>query len=161
LLGCLVVQMAKGEDPNFKAGHDQVAAAIEKIPASKVKLTLYSLDPHDARIFTRELPESSDKVFHGYPILGKAEIIPEQEKQRLLGGLAKGVREGNFGAWCFDPRHGLRVVNASATNDFVICYECLQVRAYGFSGGNSFSTSASPEAIFDGFLKKYKLEKAK
>ena len=140
----------------------RAAEAIEKIPASEAKLFLYALNPNDERVDSGKLPENSDEVFHYYPVLGKAEIIPLQEKTNLLAAFVKGIRENTGGgARCFIPRHGLRVVTASATNDFVICYQCLRVHAYNFSVSDSFYTSDSPGPTFDQFLKKYKLHKTK
>jgi len=161
LLSCLLFEMANGADDNFKADQTRIADAIEKIPASKIKLFLYSLDPHDARRFSGKLPENSNKSFHYFPILGRVEIVSTQEKTNLLGAFTKGIKENNESlANCFDPRHGIRIVSETATNDFVICFECLQVQAYGFNAGKYFLTSSSPNATFNKFLDEYHLKKA-
>ena len=161
LLSCVLLQSVEAADDAFKKDQDRIAAAIEKIPASTVKMFLYSLDPHDSRRFEGKLPENSNKSFHQFPILGSVEIAQTQEKTNLLGALAKGVRESDgFLANCFDPRHGLRVISKSATNDFVICFSCLQVEAHGFSAGKNFLTTSSPQPIFNKVLDQYKLKKA-
>jgi hypothetical protein len=160
LLCCLLFQTAAGADDNFKVNQSRIADTIEKIPASKIKLFLYSLDPKDQR-FSGKLPENSDQVFHNYPILGSVEIIPIQEKENLLGAFAKGVREFHWPSDCIlEPRHGLRVVSDSVTNDFAICFKCGDVAAYGFGPAESFTTGNS-RAVFDKFLDEYKLKKAK
>jgi len=161
LLGCLLCQAIADTDVEFKKNQVQVAAAIEKILDAQVQMFLYSLDPHDARRFEAKLPKNSDKSFHGIPVLGKAEITSNEEKASLIKALADGAR-GNDGlvANCFDPRHGLRIVSKTATNDFVICFECLSVQTHGFKAGSGFLTSRSPQASFDKALGEHKLKRA-
>jgi hypothetical protein len=159
LLGCLFFQTAMGADDDLKVSQSHIADAIEKIPAAKIKLFLYSLDPKN-QIFSGKSPENSDKVFHNYPILGSVEIIPTQEKEALLGAFSKGVREFHWPSDCIlEPRHGLRVVSDSVTNVFVICFKCGDVAAYGFGSAESFTTG-NQRAVFDKFLDEYKLKKA-
>ena len=161
LASCLFLQITCNADDDFKKGQARIADKIEKIPASKVKLFLYSLDPHDVRRFEGKLPENSEESFHWIPILGRVEIVSTQEKTNLLFAFAKGVRECNgLVASCFDPRHGIRIVTETTTNDFVICFECLQVEAHGFGSIQGFETSGSPNATFNKFLDEYKIKKA-
>jgi hypothetical protein len=161
LLSCLLFVTADSADDNFRADQTRVANAIEKILTSKIKLFLYSLDPHDARRFSEKFPENSDESFHHIPVLGRVEIIGTQEKTNLLGAFARGIRENNdMLANCFDPRHGIRIVTKTATNDFVICFECLQVQAYGFGADKYFLTSSSPNIVFNKFLDEHQLKKA-
>jgi hypothetical protein len=162
LFACLFFQTAKANDEDlkkFKTGQARIAGAIEKIPAAEARLYFYSLDPHDVSRFEGKLPEDSAKSFHRMPVLGSVEIIALQEKTNLLGALAKGVLEsGGAAADCFDPRHGLRVVTKSSTNDFVICFECLQVQAYGFAPSCYFLIGRSPAATFNKILGKYQIK---
>jgi hypothetical protein len=161
LMSCLFWQITFGADDEIKKSQFRVADAIKKISASEIRLFVYSLDPHDASRFEGKLPENSAKSFHWMPILGSVEIVPLEEKTNLLGTLARGVRENDGeAAMCFDPRHGLRVVTKSATNDFVICFECLQVQTYGFTPSSNFYVSGSPAATFNKILDKYKIKKA-
>ena len=132
----------------------RVAAGITKLD-SPSKLILYSLDPgprqHDESI-------QSETVFHGYDILGRADIPDADERRALVRALARGAREsdGSIGA-CFNPRHGLHVEQSGRSVDFVICFECLQVHAHGFQLGDGFLTSASPQATFDDSLRHHQL----
>jgi hypothetical protein len=164
LISCLSLRAAFAGDndlKDFKKDQARIADAIEKVPASEMRLFLYSLDPHDASRFGGKLPENSAKSFHWMPILGCVEIVPFQEKTNLLGALAQGVRASDsIVANCFDPRHGLRIVTKSSTNDFVICFECLQVQAYGFAPSSYFLTGNSPAATFNNLLDEYKIKKA-
>jgi hypothetical protein len=135
----------------------RVAKEIESIPTSKIRLFLYSIDPCNAGVGIL----NNDEFFHGYFILGKVEIPTENEKIILLTSFAKGIREADGAAMCFNPRHGLRVIQNSNTNDFSICYECAQVQPYGFNSNRDFSTSGSPNKEFNEFLDKYGLERYK
>ncbi len=162
LLSSLLLQTVCGADDDFKAGQSRIAEAIEKIGQTKDKVFLYSLDPNDPRIYEGKLPENSDKVFHRYPILGRVEMTSPEETASLFGALSKGIRESSGSvAGCFEPRHGIRVVSSKATNDFVICFTCLQVEAYGFDGGQHFLTSSSPGPVFNGILSKNHIKQAK
>lgn len=160
-LCCLLFQTARAFDDDFWVIQRRAAEWIEKIPDANVKLFLYSLDPNDPRVGLGKLPENSDQVFHHWPILGRVEIVPTQEKEELLGAFAKGVRQARGVNLCiFEPRHGLRVITESGTNDFVICYHCGDVAAYGFNSAQSFQTG-SAQSTFDKFLDEYKIKKAK
>ncbi len=144
---------------DLKREQVRIAEAIAK--NSTAKLILFSIDPHDTRIFSGKLPENSDEVFHQYPILGSIEIVSNEEKKTSLRAFAKGIRESDGTTMrCFDPRHGLRIITESATNDFVICFECLSVKAYGFPPAQNFLTTHSPQEIFDNFLDKNQIKKA-
>ena len=122
-----------------------VVAALEKLSDSPAKMVLYSLDPYS---WDRRRPQS-ETDFHGYEILGRAEVTDPQEQRALLRALARGASENDDEvAACFHPRHGLQVSQDGPPLDFTICFECLQVKAQGFGPGG-FLTSASPQATFD------------
>ena len=123
----------------------EVVAALEKLAESPAKMVLYSLDPYS---WDRSRPPS-ETAFHGYEILGRAEVTDTQEQRALLRALARGASENDDKvAACFHPRHGLQVLQDEQPLDFTICFECLQVKAQGFGPGG-FLTSASPQATFD------------
>ena len=120
LFGCVIFQTACGADKDFKRGQARVAEALEKIPASEIRLFLYSLDPHDVRRFEGKLPENSENSFHWMPVLGVAEVTSASDRLDLLTSLAGGIRESSgLNAACFDPRHGLRIISKFKTNKFV------------------------------------------
>ena len=142
-----------------KLKHDQaqVAADVDALPAAKGQLFLYSLDPKGGIGYA----VNNDQVFHGFTILGRAEITDEKDKVALVKGFAKGISENtNTFAGCFNPRHGLRLVVGTNTYDFVICFHCLSVMTYGFNDNQGFLVSNSPNDAFNGFLDKYHLKKA-
>jgi hypothetical protein len=161
LVICIIFVFA-GCNRAFKQEQASTADRVEKIPVLKVQLFLYSLNPHDERRFDRSLPENSDQLFHGFPILGRVEMTSVQEKEKLLTAFARGIRKSNSLEYaCFDPRHGIRIISEGATNDFVICFECQQVESFGFDSTQGFLISSSPRSTFDGFLDEYKIEKAR
>ena len=142
----------------FKIDQARIATEIETRPLSKTQLFLYSLDPSGG--IGDDV--NTEQVFHGFTILGKAEITIEGDKAALLRAFAQGIRESDgLVAACFNPRHGLRLVTGSSTNDFTICFECRSVSVYGFNHGRGFLITASPSGTFNELVDKYHLERAK
>jgi hypothetical protein len=59
-----------------------------------------------------------------------------------------------MGKKCFLPRHGIRVKHAGKVADFVICFECNNVRVYVDGGAETeFLVSDSPAKMFNDILK--------
>jgi hypothetical protein len=158
LLNVLLLLPECGADQEFKTGQADLADAIEKYANSKSKSLIYSLNPHDARIFEGKLPENSTTNFHRHPVLGAVQILSSQAKTNWLNAFAKGVRESDGAiANCFDPRQGVRVSTSTIACDFVICFECLQVQGYGFAPSGFFTTAASPGAVFNKLLDQHRI----
>jgi len=130
-----------------------VVAALEKLADAPSNMVLYSLNPeshHDGNLHT-------DTVFHGFDILGKADITDTSEQRALLRALARGASENDDHAMaCFNPRHALHIEQNGRSLDFTICFECLQVETQGFHP-SGFLTSASPEPTFDESLRTHHL----
>lgn len=140
------------------------ADSIKKVFAKATKVYLYSIDPNHGKRFSGERPVNSKKVFHGYPVLGRVEIVSPKERKALLDEFVKGIPQddGNMpDNSCFNPRHGLRMITGSSTNDLVICFQCMQVDSFGFGCCEYFHVSNAPQSVFDGMLSKYKIKKAK
>ena len=63
-------------------------------------------------------------------------LILYPEGERSIDGSPKTFKKGaaeqdqNVKAGCFRPRHGIRVTLDGKTSDFVICFECWQVKVY-------------------------------
>jgi hypothetical protein len=135
------------------AKQPQVVASLEKLADAPSKMVLYSVNPedhHDGGLHT-------GTVFHGFGILGKAEIADPNEQRALLQALARGASENDdYAAACFNPRHALHVEQNGQSLDFTICFECLQVETQGFEPGGFF-TSASPQPAFDQSLQTHHL----
>jgi hypothetical protein len=135
------VACARAEAPD-------AGAAIEQLASSASKVVLYSLTP---------MPDPLSKhALDRFPILGEADITDRSEQHVLLAALARGYREsGDTVMACFNPHHGLSVESRGHTVHFVICFECLQVYATGFGEIGFFTTSQSPQRIFDEALARH------
>ena len=136
-----------------------IASKVAALSAASGQMFLYSLDPKGVR---GGHAVNTAQAFHGFKILGKAQIKEPENKRVLMAAFAKGISESDGGAMaCFNPRHGIRVMNGSSVCDFVICFECQSVRAYGFNGDRGFTTAASPLKVFSEFVETYHLERPK
>ncbi len=123
----------------------EVLAALAKADA----VELLSLDP------MRPMVPPKDG-FHGWKVLGRTAVKDEKTHTALLTSLRKAAEASDgTAAFCFNPRHGLRVTTGKATVDLVICFECLQVRA--FAGDDArpkgFLITGGPQKGFDQVLK--------
>jgi hypothetical protein len=116
------------------------------------RFEIYSLNGKVEPPPPTDAPEK-DGCFHGYPILGRAEVVSESERRRLLDALQDGMnRPPPAAAGCFWPGHGLRVVSGSISTDYVICFKCLQVRIYSGSKREHLLISADPRKVLDDYL---------
>ena len=89
--------------------------------------TLISLDPN----LEPKDGKDADR-FHGWKVLGQTTIKDADVRKKVLDAVLKGIQENKGeAANCFQPRHGLHATHEGKTVDLVICFECLQIRAYG------------------------------
>jgi hypothetical protein len=133
------------------------AAKITALPIAKAQFFLYSLNPGESR---RRDDSNAGEAFHHHIVLGKAQITNAEDKNALMSALAKGIRESDpERMMCFNPRHGIRLIIDSSTNDFLICFECQLIKTFGFNDDKSFSTTPSPAPLFNEILDKYKLKR--
>jgi hypothetical protein len=138
------------------ASKTEIVRSIEKLGDSPTKFTLYSLDPGLTRSHDKSVQTTT--LFHGHHILGQTEISDAKERRTLAQALARGASESDSDLFnCFEPRHGLHIEQSGRSVDFVICFECRRVHAYGFPLDSEFQTSASPQPVFDDFLRRHHL----
>lgn len=92
--------------------------------------------------------------FHGFRVLKTVVVTNSEASKKLISAFERAVME-NQGvmAACFNPRHGLRASKGDKHEDFVICFECLQVRAYG-EANREFLISKSAASAFEEALQK-------
>jgi hypothetical protein len=98
---------------------------------SPEKMTLYSIKP-EALTVGSEIDEKDDgkiEQFHGYPVLGKVDVDSLEKRNEIVAALTKGHEQGKSLAQpkCFEPRHGIRVIENGKTIDFVICFHCVNM----------------------------------
>jgi hypothetical protein len=115
-----------------------------------------SLDRADRYELLSLYPYLSENEFYNHRVLGRTTVSDPATRKKLNAGLRAGARESDGSRMaCFSPRHGIRVTERGRVTDFVICFECRQVRVYR-DGVNvaSFLTSASPQGVFDDVLRR-------
>ncbi len=125
-----------------------VATALEKAG----ELELYSLDG--------DLKQNGE--WHGAKVLGKT-TVKGADAKKVATGLAKGVADGDSGAKCFIPRHGVRVTHDKKTYDLVICFECHWVYVYTDADDKPqrFATTGAAEKAINELLTAAKVPLAK
>ena len=141
-----LVTFAPAEEKNQLP--DAVATALEKAG----KLEVYSLDG-----------DKTDKDgWHGWKQLGKT-TVEKEEAAKVATAVKKGVTEGDKGARCFIPRHGVRAVYDGKTYDLVICFECGWVYVYVDKSDKPtvLMISESPHKALDKILTDAKVPLAK
>jgi hypothetical protein len=99
--------------------------------------------------------DDSKGTFHGWKVLGKKAIDKAEVRKTLVEVFKKGVAEyKGMGKPCFFPRHGIRVQHEGKSADFLICFECENVRVYvNGDGEQEFLVSGSPAQTFNNVLK--------
>lgn len=115
------------------------------------RLTLYSLDPCPA---DEAKGANSQESFHGYPVLGKLEVTDSTERRTLMAALIAAVEPGGKGSKCFEPRHGIRVVENGRLVEYVICFKCSNYVEFtdGKKKGHGGSIDSEPQPTFNKLL---------
>ena len=128
---------------------------LEQLAASPSRLVLYSLEP---------APKEGVSIpsrFHGFAVLGSAEVSDAAERQTLLRELARHASNpGKALSACFNPRHGIHVERADRSVDLVICFECSWIAPEGLNNNKGFFISEAPQRVFDDALKRHRLPKS-
>ena len=125
-----------------------LAEAIEELVGPNTTVFLFTLDPDDSRGFDT----NNATVFHGCPILGSVEITNPHAQSLLLGRLGRAVRECEAPpCFCFRPLYGLRVKSASASVDFMPCFESGNLYLWNINSdrGTGMSKQKTAESAFE------------
>jgi len=107
------------------------------------QLILYSLEP-EKRIEGKEL-------FHGYSVLGKTDVSNAKLQAELKSSLVKAMA-GAYGASCFSPHHGLRVIQDKKTVDVIIRFECGNIVTYYGEAKGEGDVSDTPTRLYNRVL---------
>jgi hypothetical protein len=86
------------------------------------------LDPTKLDNFRPELTDR--RHFHGYHILGRKTVAQAGELKEWRRGSIEGLVPSTS-AFCFEPRHALRIRTRDSITDVVLCFECGQMRIFG------------------------------
>ena len=114
--------------------------------SSATSIELISLNP--------DLNEEPKNDYHGFEMLGAVVIDDIETVNLLVKTFKSGVEEHDESvADCFNPRHAIKFTVDGQLFEFVICFECLQVK-WKIDGKDQkgFLISASPQLIFDRIL---------
>ena len=103
-------------------------------------MTVYSIEP------VRRMPpgDAGDEVleayleekvteehFHQYPVVRTRMVTDRVQAHTLVQMVVAGMRRVANPSACFDPRHGLRIVNRQGSClDVVLCFSCNQVELW-------------------------------
>jgi hypothetical protein len=128
-------------------GRDPVAS-----PETADSLTLYSIDGRD---FEPGKAPKSEETFHGYPVLGKVEVKEAAKRKEILSALKDGIAHSDekMMAKCFWPRHALRASEKGKTVDYVICFECYQLKIHSDGKVKTEPTTREPQSVLSKHLK--------
>jgi hypothetical protein len=115
-------------------------------------LILYSIDGMDSDHKESKYPESVER-FHGYPVLGKIEIVDSKQRSEIAEAVKAGIKssDGTMNK-CFWPRHALRVTQSGKTIDYVICFECLQLKIHRGDEEERLATADTPQMLLNTIL---------
>ena len=107
------------------------------LAAAESWLEVYSLDPSDGEYLEPTKPLDGPR-FHRVKVLGSTRVQDAATRLAIVREVFKNFHPDkkdmlSFGmgpAYCFEPRHGVRVVDGAGTIDLVICYECGRMRVH-------------------------------
>jgi hypothetical protein len=124
---------------------EQVRTALEQA----TEFELFSLDP-DAP--DPDHPNEEDR----HKSLGSMLVTNAATRAKILAALDAGARSDKASrAFCFEPRHAIRLLHAGKTYLIVICFECNWAKIYidDKPEEKGFATTNSPEPAFDEVLR--------
>lgn len=124
---------------------------VSEEPADATELLSLDPDPQQAD----GSPGSDGEAFHGYRVLGRV-ALGAPESERAVAALSRAERESDGRAVkCFNPRHGLSVTRGSERVDYVICFECLQMKEHRGSAERVVLIARTAEDDLDALLAKH------
>jgi hypothetical protein len=75
-------------------------------------------------------------TFMATKVLGKTTISDGKVRESLISAFENGVEKPEGQTICFNPRHGIHATRRGKAADFVICFECRQVKVHGVARAN-------------------------
>ena len=94
------------------------------------KFELYSIEPGPLSLKPKHLKPEED--FYGFKMLGHVALTDPKKRSIAVGVVMDAIHHSDFHrmAMCFFPRHALQVTANGRIFDFVICYQCGQIKLY-------------------------------
>jgi hypothetical protein len=115
------------------------------------ELILYSLAGYE-HLPSLGGPAPEGELFHKVPVLGKLDVKDPLARREIVAALQDGAARGDKLAFCFFPRHGIRVTQSGQTLDFVVCFECYQFKLYGDGDVQTLPITRDPQEVFNQHL---------
>lgn len=123
----------------------QVRTALEKAN----EFELLSLDPE---VPDPDHPKDEDRR----KSFGGTLVTNASTRAKILAALDAGASSDKASpAFCFEPRHAIRVQHAGKNYLIIICFECNRAKVYidDMPAETGFDTTNSPEPVFDEVLR--------
>lgn len=155
--GCASEEFVFRPSETAQRAQAEAKVLVPEILSGVSDLEIISIDPGSYR----RAEEQTDARLLGYKIIGSAPIRNSAVQQRLSAAFIKGVTESNgLSFMCFSPRHALRIRKEGRSIVFLICFECMKVKAIGDSRLEWFFTTGDEEVVFDAVLGELGIPKA-
>ncbi|MEK7951800.1 hypothetical protein [Luteolibacter soli] len=131
-----------GQSKIYRQG--QIASRIDAMTANGATLEIVSLgrvtspDPLEQHVVeVTELGFRVPGIFHHYEVLGSVAVVEAGERQHLLDGLARSIREADVDSelpgWGISPRYGVILTLGEERAEYLINFE--KGDAYAFGNG--------------------------
>jgi len=131
---------------------------LPDFPRSPTKLTLYSIDFRDEDRSGGVKNDGKERLVN-YLVLGKVEVRDTAKREAIMAAIRKALHEPAEPLKCFDPRHGLKIVDEKGVTEMVICFECFQFISTGAHPSQPWETiSATPQELLTSILKEAGIE---
>ena len=145
---------------SFDPSKNVLARATVSILEKPDSFVLLAIDP-DQRRTAADSTNRPAEEFHGFGVLGKAELRDPRDRAELVASLRQGIADSDGKvAACFNPRHGIIARRGNESVELLICFECLSLQIFG-TETNELLTTGSPGKTFDAALTKAGLPRAK
>ena len=147
----LVVSASAEEEVPLRFAPNSLPAEVERILAEG-EFELLSLDP--SILTDKQRRRLRTKLFHGYKVLGRADIPKGPARDDLLQPLRNAVANSRgLYVYCWEPRHAIRASVGVRAVDLLICFECERIEVYS-PDRLLAATDATAQPSFDAALKR-------
>jgi len=146
------------ESPPESTAKEEASRKVPDFPDSPTTLTLYSVDFRDEEFPDNPKKDGKERLLN-YLVLGKIEIKDPAKRKSIMAAFKQAIREPAEPTKCFDPRHGLKVVDEKGTTEIVICFHCFQYISTGAHPSDGYEIiSAKPQELLNSILKEAGIE---
>ena len=139
------------------------AIALYTTIANSTALELLELNPSDFDETGRKIDPSTANTIDGRRIAAHSTTRNHDEISLLAGALRQGIMEAGLGdiAFCFNPRHAVRLKLSGKEVVIVVCFDCSQGYAKGIAGTKGFAISETAKKDWNVVFQKHGLLKSK